>query len=214
MPASYCYDYPRPSVTVDLAVFCRAEEELRVLLIRRKHDPFAGSWALPGGFLEMEEGLEAGARRELKEETGLEIPAPIEFLGVYGEPGRDPRGRTISMAYFATISGPLGAIAGRDDAAKAAWVNPFTAKRLAFDHDQILRSALGKLLAGITEGKLFGLALLPEEFNAAELGRILEPFEVERGALTGMIESWVGMGSLEVVGGKRERYRRAPKGLE
>ena len=208
MPASYCYDYPRPSVTVDLAVFCRTGEELRVLLIRRKHDPFAGRWALPGGFLEMEETIDAGARRELKEETGLEIAGPIEFLGVYGEPGRDPRGRTISMAYCATILGPLGEISGQDDAEKAAWVNPFTGISLAFDHEEILRSALGRVREGIFEGRAMGVALLPEEFSAAEVGRILGPFAVKRDEVKGMIETWVGMGSVEVMGGARKRYRR------
>src|SRR5229473_2344318 len=100
-PGKYCYDYPRPAVTVDVAVVTR-EQTHRVLLIRRKHDPFAGMWALPGGFVEMDESLEAAARRELKEETGIDV-GQIEQLSTFGDPGRDPRGRTISIVYLARL---------------------------------------------------------------------------------------------------------------
>src|SRR4051812_48945169 len=99
MPPPYCYDYPRPAVTVDLAAFALRDAGLRVLLVRRKHEPFAGRWAFPGGFLELDEPIEAAALRELREETGFEVPGPVELIGVFGAPGRDPRGRTISLAH-------------------------------------------------------------------------------------------------------------------
>src|SRR4051812_6751419 len=100
MPAPYCYDYPRPAVTTDVVVFCSG----RVLLVRRKNDPFAGRLAFPGGFLDIDEPIEACARRELKEETGLDLAAhPFTPLGVYGAPGRDPRGRTISVVYLVNL---------------------------------------------------------------------------------------------------------------
>jgi 8-oxo-dGTP diphosphatase len=168
MPGPYCYDYPRPAVTVDLAVFALSGDELRVLLIRRKHDPFAGSWALPGGFLEIDEPIEAGARRELKEETGYETTGPVVFLGAYGDPDRDPRGRTISLAHASVIQGVPPDVSGGDDAAEAAWRIARQGGPLAFDHDAILRQALDWILHGVRKGNL-GLDLLPEEFDEAEV---------------------------------------------
>src|SRR5437868_7332418 len=97
----FCYKYPRPAVTVDIVLVTR-ERRRRVLLIRRKHDPFAGMWAIPGGFVDMVEALGAAARRELREETGVDVQA-IEQLYTFGDPGRDPRGRTISVVYLAEV---------------------------------------------------------------------------------------------------------------
>ncbi len=137
----FCYKFPRPAVTVDLVLFAREYGQLRVLLIRRKHDPFAGQWAIPGGFVEMDEPIETAARRELKEETGIDLTGPITMLNVYGDPGRDPRGRTISLVYVASLeaAGPLPT-AG-DDAGEACWIDPDKPLGLAFDHAQILADA-------------------------------------------------------------------------
>jgi 8-oxo-dGTP diphosphatase len=144
MPPPYCYDYPRPAITVDLVVFTRTGDGLRVLLIRRKADPFAGRWALPGGFLDIDEPVEAAARRELKEETGLEVAGPVEFLGVFADPGRDPRGWTISLAHVALLpgSGPTPDPTAGDDAQDATWLDTADARGLAFDHDAILAKAM------------------------------------------------------------------------
>src|SRR5262245_3974002 len=131
MPPPYCYDYPRPAVTVDLVAFALFADGLRVLLIRRRRDPFAGRRAIPGGFIEMDEPIEAAARRELREETGLEPAGPVELIGVFGDPGRDPRGRTISLAHAAAIRCPLPSIRGADDAAEAVWLDPTQARDLA-----------------------------------------------------------------------------------
>ncbi|WP_435010226.1 NUDIX domain-containing protein [Tundrisphaera lichenicola] len=168
MPPPYCYDYPRPAVTVDLAIFAIEEEELRILLIRRKHEPFAGQWALPGGFLEMGESIEAGARRELREETGLDASGPVAFLGAFGDPGRDPRGRTISLAHVAVLRGTPPGVQGGDDANEAAWRIAPPPGPLAFDHESIIANAMNWLSNGIKVGRL-GLELLPEEFGELEV---------------------------------------------
>jgi 8-oxo-dGTP diphosphatase len=144
----FCYDYPRPSLTVDLVVLAGKRDTTRVLLVRRKHRPFAGRWAIPGGFVNIGEPFEKAARRELKEETGLFVTGPLAFIGVFGRPRRDPRGRTISIAHSTLLSGPLPAIKGADDAAEAAWHDVEDAKRLAFDHDEILAAARAWLRAG------------------------------------------------------------------
>lgn len=206
MPPPFCYDYPRPSVTVDLAVFAMRGETLSVLLIRRKKDPFAGRWALPGGFLDMDETAEAGARRELREETGLDLPGPVETIGFYDDPRRDPRGRTISLAHAAAIRGPLPEIAGGDDAAEAAWLDAREPGRLAFDHDTILRKALCWLGEGVEHGGL-GLDLLPREFVAAEAKVMLREVVGE----TARVRSWLNRqeraGRLAPLGGNPNRFR-------
>ena len=137
----FTYDYPRPSVTVDVVVLGAVGGKLNVLLVRRKGEPFAGRWALPGGFVKIDEPFEDAARRELAEETGAKPRGPLAFLGVFGRPGRDPRGRTISIAHVTIVHRPLPKIKGGDDAAEAAWVDRVEAKGLAFDHDEILAAA-------------------------------------------------------------------------
>ncbi len=147
MSKLYCYDHPRPAVTVDLVIFALLEGSWRVLLIRRGRDPFAGRWAVPGGFLDMDETGAEAARRELKEETGLNEVGPITFLGVYDDPHRDPRGRTISLTYVAALKGPPPKVEGGDDAVEAAWVDVGTSQSLglAFDHARVLSDAIGWL---------------------------------------------------------------------
>ena len=152
MPSTpYCYEYPRPAVTVDLLVLARRGDEVVALLVRRGRDPFAGSWAVPGGFLDLDEEAEAGARRELREETGLDLAAPVAFLGAFAAPGRDPRGRTISLVHVAFLPGDPPAVHGGDDADAAEWrpARPNSpATPLAFDHDEILRRGLDWLDRG------------------------------------------------------------------
>ena len=133
---SFTYPYARPSVTVDIALVT-TEERPRVLLIRRKHEPFAGAWALPGGFVDEGERLVDAARRELLEETALSV-GELEQLHTYGDPGRDPRGWTISVVYWGQVMpGSIQPCAG-DDAAAVEWFPLDQLPRLAFDHDQIL----------------------------------------------------------------------------
>ncbi|WP_152053410.1 NUDIX domain-containing protein [Tautonia marina] len=167
MTQSYCYDFPRPAVTVDTVAFAVDRSALRVLMIRRGQPPFEGQWALPGGFLDLDEAAEPAARRELFEETGIEVQPslPFEPLGFYSAPGRDPRGRTISLAYATVLPPPPPEPSGGDDAAEASWIIADSPDRpLAFDHAQILNDALEWLRKGVEAGPL-GLALLPDPFN-------------------------------------------------
>jgi 8-oxo-dGTP diphosphatase len=132
----YTYDHPRPTLTVDVIVLT-GESPPRVLLIRRRDDPFAGAWALPGGYVNHEEPLEAAARRELREETSLEVDE-LEQLQAFGDPGRDPRGWTVSVAFVTRVdAGQVSPRAG-DDAAAVAWHPLERLPPLAFDHDKIL----------------------------------------------------------------------------
>lgn len=140
---AFCYDYPRPSVTVDVILFYRDGERIDVLLIKRGRAPFKGAWAFPGGFVEQDESLERAAARELKEETGLE-GMQLEQLGAFGDPGRDPRGHTVSIAFVALLESRADGI-GADDADEAQWHSAKRPPRLAFDHKKILRRALDRV---------------------------------------------------------------------
>ncbi|HXG95361.1 MAG TPA: NUDIX hydrolase [Blastocatellia bacterium] len=140
MKKQYCYEHPRPAVTVDIVLFYRGERGVEVLLIKRGREPFKGRWAFPGGFVGADESLEAAAARELKEETGLEGIA-LKQIGAFGDPGRDPRGHTVSVA-FAAVLDSRNEAAAADDAEDAQWHCVARPPRLAFDHKKILRVAL------------------------------------------------------------------------
>ena len=135
---SYIYEYPRPAVTADCVVITK-EKEPKVLLIQRGHEPFKGCWAFPGGFMNMDETTEQCAVRELEEETGLKV-ADIQQIGAYSKVDRDPRGRTVTVAYLAVIEKPE-AVKGLDDAAKAQWFPISALPKLAFDHEEIMADA-------------------------------------------------------------------------
>ncbi len=165
-------DYPRPSVTVDLVIFTIADDDLKVLLIRRKQDPFKARWALPGGFVEIDESLETAAARELEEEASVRN-VYLEQLYTFGEPGRDPRGRVISVAYFALIDADSQQIVAADDAAEAAWHSVFHPPKLAFDHSKVLAYAVWRLRNKI-EWTTVGYDLLPKKFTLSELQRVYE----------------------------------------
>lgn len=141
----YTYKYPRPAVTADCVVIGQADDGSRkVLLIRREHEPYKDCWALPGGFLEMDETLEQCALRELKEETGLTpVGSNIRELKSFSTIDRDPRGRTITVAFL--IEMPLAEVTGQDDAAEARWFPLDKLPPLAFDHDEILNVALAQI---------------------------------------------------------------------
>ena len=135
----YSYKYPRPAVTADCVVIMK-EAEPKVLLIQRGIDPYKGCWAFPGGFMNMDETTEQCAIRELEEETGLKVDT-IHQIGAYSKVDRDPRGRTITVAYLAIIDEPV-AVTGQDDAAKAEWFPLSALPELAFDHADIMADAI------------------------------------------------------------------------
>ena len=134
----YSYKYPRPAVTADCVVITK-EAEPKVLLIQRGADPYKGCWAFPGGFMNMDETTEQCAIRELEEETGLKV-STVRQIGAYSKVDRDPRGRTITVAYLAIIDKPAQ-VTGQDDAAKAEWFPLSALPELAFDHADIMADA-------------------------------------------------------------------------
>ena len=135
---AYTYEYPRPAVTADCVVMTK-EDVPQVLLVERGNEPYKGCWALPGGFMNMDETTEQCAIRELKEETGLDVQQ-VWQIGAYSKLGRDPRGRNVCVAYLAIVDKPA-AVSGQDDAAKAQWFPIDALPPLAFDHEDIMRDA-------------------------------------------------------------------------
>lgn len=131
------------SITVDAVVFYEEEDKHKVLLVKRKNDPFKNKWAIPGGFLEESEAPEVGARRELEEETSLKMER-LWQIGAFGEPGRDPRGRIISIAFVGKAAS-MDAVKGGDDAGDAGWFNVQDLPELAFDHREIITAAMDML---------------------------------------------------------------------
>ena len=145
----YTYKYPRPAVTADCVVITN-EPLPKVLLIQRGAAPFKGAWAFPGGFMNMDETTEECAIRELEEETGLKV-ANVHQIGAYSKVDRDPRGRTITVAYLAIIGSPEE-VKGQDDAAKAEWFPLSALPELAFDHADIMQDAVKAYKAYLSQG--------------------------------------------------------------
>lgn len=171
----YTYDYPRPAVTVDVILFAFQNDTLTVLLVRRTQDPYAGTWALPGGFIGEHEALYDAALRELKEETNVS-DVYLEQLYTFGQPDRDPRARVITVAYFALLSVDELAqqqVHGGGDTSEARWWNIYALPELAFDHRNILQYALQRLRWKL-EWTALGFLLLPKEFTLSELQKVYE----------------------------------------
>ena len=169
---SYTYEYPRPAVTVDCCVFGLDDEGLKLMLIKRLAAPFEDSWALPGGFVDMEETTDAAARRELEEETGVKNLF-LEQLYTFSGVDRDPRGRVISIAYYALVKPSELKLQAGDDAKDAQWFDARKLPKLAFDHKEIVKTALLRL-----EGKVryqpIGFELLPRKFTLGQLQKMYQ----------------------------------------
>jgi 8-oxo-dGTP diphosphatase len=165
--------YERPSVTIDVVIFTLIERELHVLLVQRKRWPFDGHWAIPGGFINMDESLEQAARRELEEETGVH-DVYLEQLFTFGDVGRDPRTRVISVAYIALVRFDAQHLRVSDESHDVRWF-PVSAlpQELAFDHEQILAYAISRLRSKL-EYTTLAFQLLPELFSILELKHTYE----------------------------------------
>lgn len=177
----YTYEFPRPSLTVDCVVFALDEDNvLKVMLIQRNLSPFKGQWALPGGFVHVDESLEAAARRELQEETGI-ANVFLEQLYTFGEVERDPRDseallqadRVVTVAYYALVNLWDYRIEAATDASDAAWFPITQLPSLAFDHDKILQVALNQLKFKVRYEPI-GFELLPKKFTLSQLQKLYE----------------------------------------
>ncbi len=207
-PASY----DRPSVTVDVALFALRANHLQVLLIRRKNWPYQDYWALPGGFIQMDESLEQSALRELQEETGV-ADLHLEQLYTFGEPERDPRSRVISVAYVALVRADQARqVQGADDAAEARWWSMADLPPLAFDHGRILRHAHQRLRWKL-EYTALGFLLLPDTFTLSELQAVVEVALGERLDQRSYRRKILSTGVLEETEAHREGSQRRPARL-
>lgn len=166
------YPYPRPALTVDCVVFGYDKGELKVLLIERALEPFKGRWALPGGFVRVDETVDDAARRELAEEAGLK-DVFLEQLYTFGAADRDPRERVVSVAYYALVKLASHATKAATDAADSRWFPVSRVPRLAFDHADILGTALARLKAKVRYQPI-GFELLPPKFTLSELQDLYE----------------------------------------
>ena len=165
-------DYQKPSVTVDIIIFTIKGREIKVLLVKRSLEPFKDMWAIPGGFIHINESLEEATKRELEEETGVK-DVYLEQLYSFGDPERDPRGRVITVSYFALINSEKIKLKATTDVSEASWFSIKTLPKLAFDHKKILDYAI-KRLRWKFEYTTVSFSLLPKKFTLSQLQEIYE----------------------------------------
>ena len=169
---TYTYEYPHPAVTTDIVILTVLDGSLKVLLIKRGMEPFKGQWALPGGFVKIDESVNDCAARELEEEAGIS-GVYLEQLYTFGSVKRDPRERVISVAYFALIPGENVELKAGTDATEAQWFDVHDLPKLSFDHSEILGVAQQRLAAKMDYSTV-GLKLMPEEFTLSHLQDVYE----------------------------------------
>lgn len=168
----YTYEYPHPAVTTDIVIFTIRQDELKILLIKRALPPYQGMWALPGGFVNLDESLEEGARRELAEETGMR-DVYLEQLYTFGEPDRDPRERVITVAYYALVPSDEIDIQAGSDAEGVSWFGMQELPELGFDHADILEMAYERLRAKLDYSTI-AFQFMPRNFTLSELQHVYE----------------------------------------
>jgi 8-oxo-dGTP diphosphatase len=168
----YQYEYPHPSVSTDIVIFTIQDEQLKVLLIRRLSDPFKNGWALPGGFVEIDEDLEQAALRELQEETGV-TGVYLEQLYTFGKPDRDPRERVITVSYYSLVPIDRLSVGAASDARELGWFDIDQLPELAFDHNKIINKAKQRLTAKLDYSTI-ALQFMPDKFTLSELQKVYE----------------------------------------
>jgi 8-oxo-dGTP diphosphatase len=166
------YEYPHPAVTVDVVIFTIRDRQLKLLLVKRAGEPYRGKWALPGGFVHLEESLDAGASRELEEETGVS-GVFLEQLYTFGKPDRDPRERVITVAYYALVPSDKLQIRAATDAEAVGWFGMDELPELAFDHAEIVAMAHQRLVAKLDYSTI-AFQFMPELFTLSELQEVYE----------------------------------------
>jgi 8-oxo-dGTP diphosphatase len=210
------YHPPAFHVTADIVIYTIREERLEVLLIQRGRPPFQGRWAVPGGFVEVDEDVDRAAHRELEEETGVS-GLRLEQFHAFGAPGRDPRGRVVTVAYLTLVASDRIKPRAADDAANAQWFDADKLPALAFDHDQILALARCRLSAEI-ELSVLAAPLLPKQFTLGELralhevvrGEQLDPARFRKRILA--LEIIEETGKSRKSGGRAARWYRFRRG--
>ena len=168
----YQYEYPHPAVTTDIVIFSIRDAELKLLLIKRAGSPYKGKWALPGGFVRLDEDLETCALRELEEETGLR-EVYLEQLYTFGRPGRDPRERVITVAYYALIRSDQVSLCANTDAEAVGWFGMDELPPLAFDHADIVEMAQQRLIAKLDYSTI-AFQFMGDTFTLSELQSVYE----------------------------------------
>ncbi len=211
----YVYDWPRPALTVDMALFTVAGTlqnlRLRVLLIQRGEEPFKDAWALPGGFVREDEDLDEAARRELHEEAG--VAATLEQVAAVGTPGRDPRGHVVTVLYVGLIAGDKQVLLPSGDVTAAGWFDvagPEPLPKLAFDHAVLLDRALAHLRRRLHEMPAICYELLPERFTLSELQALTEAIMGEKLDRRNFRRKIKELKILAEAGGIRQQGRHRP----
>lgn len=198
-------------MTTDVVLFTIRDEKLQLLLIRRRNPPFQGQWALPGGFLDMDEDLAACALRELKEETGIG-DVYLEQLCTFGQPGRDPRERVISVAYYGLVPSESMTLTPDTDATEAAWFALEALPELAFDHRQIVDKARERLAAKLDYSTI-AFQFLPPQFTLGELQDVYETIRSEPMDKRNFRKWILGRNLIEETGGERRNGSHRPAKL-
>jgi len=207
----YSYEHPHPAVTADIVVFTIRDDQLELLLIRRAQAPYKGKWALPGGFVDIDEGLDEAASRELKEETGVS-DVYLEQLYTFGKPKRDPRERVITVAYYALIPSDKMQLQAATDAEAVGWFGMNELPKLAFDHADIVSMAHQRLASKLDYSTL-AFQFLPESFTLHELQNIYEIICQEELDKRNFRKWVLGLGQIEETGGKRTGGAHRPAKL-